>query len=106
MGNNMFAYCNDNPVCFADFGGEDAIYVVDYGINQGLPVVGHAYVYLQDSAGKWYLTQFAGQFPDKTTAKIVCWEIENTFEIEKIKKNSKLTTKKIYIYQEIFPTAY
>ena len=66
----MFAYCLNNPVCMIDFEGENAIYVVDFTSNQGLPVVGHAILYLQDEEGNWYKSEFTGVFPDKSTAKI------------------------------------
>lgn len=55
----MFAYCNNSPVCMADYNGEDAIYVVILD-DDGIPVVGHAMLYIQDADGNWYLTEFAG----------------------------------------------
>lgn len=70
VGNNMFAYCGNNPICMMDKCGTDAIYVVDYKFNRGLPIVGHAYVYIEDSNGYWYKTEYAGDIKDKSTAKI------------------------------------
>ena len=52
LGNNMFAYCNDNPVSYVDKNGTDAIYVVALG-SDGIPIVGHAKLYYQDKSGKW-----------------------------------------------------
>lgn len=49
----MFAYCYNSPVCLADYTGEDAIYVAVTDLN-GLPVVGHAVLFIQDANGKWY----------------------------------------------------
>ena len=69
LGNNMFAYCNDNPVSFVDKNGTDAIYVVALG-SDGIPIVGHAKLYYQDKSGKWYLTHFNGTDYDKSTAKV------------------------------------
>ena len=71
LGNNMFAYCNNNPVCMADFLGEDAIYVVDFTPGRGLRVFGHALLFVQDEYGNWHKTEFTGIFPDKSTA-VVC----------------------------------
>ena len=70
LGNNMFAYCNNNPVCMADYNGEDAIYVVTTG-EEGLPIVGHAILFIQDADGNWYKTHFTG--PSKADAR-VCTE--------------------------------
>jgi hypothetical protein len=73
----MFAYCLNNPVIMADSNGNDAIYVVDTEWNRGLPVFGHAILYFQDEEGTWYMTDFAGQFPDPSTARI---RLENASE--------------------------
>ena len=54
----------------ADYHGEDAIYVVSVGDN-GLPIVGHAYLYVQDSEGNWYKTEFAGETKRDATVKII-----------------------------------
>ena len=77
----MFAYCLNNPVCMADYNGCDAIYVIDYEENRGLPVVGHSIVFLQDTDGVWHKTQYAGVFPDKSTATIELYTADMT-EIE------------------------
>ena len=70
LGNNMFAYCLNSPTCMIDIDGRDAIYVVDTSADEGLPVVGHAIVYIQDDDGNWYKSEYAGTFPDKSTAHV------------------------------------
>ena len=97
VGNNMFAYCLNNPICMADYVGEDAVYVVDYKEGRGLPIVGHAYVYIQDADGNWYKTEYTGQFPDKTTAIISVQKVKDFTEIEKILENQILDDKS-YVY--------
>ena len=67
----MFAYCYNSPVCLADYTGEDAIYVVALSFEEeGLPVVGHAVLYLQDENGKWYKTEFTGPITNPSAAKV------------------------------------
>ena len=46
LGNNMFAYCNNNPIKMVDPNGKDAIFYVD---EDTLPIVGHAVLLFQDS---------------------------------------------------------
>ncbi|MBQ7291205.1 MAG: RHS repeat-associated core domain-containing protein, partial [Clostridia bacterium] len=58
LGFNMYAYCGNNPVSYADYTGEDAIYVVDYSLKTGLPIVGHAKLYLEDKDGNWHMTEY------------------------------------------------
>jgi RHS repeat-associated protein len=70
LGNNMFAYCYNNSVCMADYQGQDAIYVVDTSPDDGIPVVGHAILYIQDEEDNWFMTDYSGVFPDKKTARI------------------------------------
>ena len=70
IGANMFAYCLNNPVNMADYDGEDAIYVVAREWPAGLPVFGHAVVYLEDDNGQWYKTQFTGSTPWNATIKV------------------------------------
>ena len=48
MGNNMFAYCNNNPVIYIVSNGCDAIILYDKD------ALGHIGIMLQDSDGKWY----------------------------------------------------
>ena len=43
LGNNMFAYCLNNPVNYVDYEGTDAIYVANYGVY-GLLYVGHSFL--------------------------------------------------------------
>ena len=64
IGNNMFTYCLNNPVNMADYNGMDAIYVVEYNwFEGGLPIVGHAYLYMQNANGIWYFTEYTGTLP-------------------------------------------
>ena len=66
----MFAYCYNRPVCMADFNGEDAIYVLVLSKEaEGLPVVGHARLYIQDADGNWYRTEYTG--PSKSDAEVM-----------------------------------
>ncbi len=97
---NRFAYANGNPVSFVDpfglsaertsygfsddpywdqlLGENDAFYVASTDWDEsGLPLVGHALLYLKDtkmdndpSNDSWIITQYTGKFPDKTTATI------------------------------------
>ena len=64
----MFAYCLNNPSNMADWSGTDAIYISKTSGDESLPVVGHAIVYIQDSNGNWYVTQYIGD--SKKNAKI------------------------------------
>ena len=65
----MFAYCYNSPVCQADYTGEDAIYVAVTDLN-GLPVVGHAVLFIQDANGKWYMTEYAGENKNDASVQI------------------------------------
>ena len=53
----------------ADYLGADAIYVVTTG-EDGLPLVGHALLYVQNADGSWYMTHFTGPKDDPTKARI------------------------------------
>ena len=98
LGNNMMVYCLNNPVCMMDYTGEDAIYVVDYDTDTyGLPVVGHAYVYIQDAVGNWYKTEFTGPKDDPSQAIISCEKVTNTEEITQMLNGEKIK-KKNYVY--------
>ena len=48
MGNNMFAYCLNNPIIFGDFTGEDAVILLDKD------KVGHLGIMAQDKNGIWW----------------------------------------------------
>ena len=64
--------------------------IVDYNINTGLLIVGHAALFLQDKAKNWYFTEFTGT--KKRNAKVSC---------EPINEFLKTTTpnrKKVYCY--------
>ena len=57
IGHNLFAYCNNNPVNCADSSGRDAIWLRQ---SDGVPVVGHAALAIQDENGQWWLVSFQG----------------------------------------------
>ena len=87
----MFAYCYNRPVCMADFNGEDAIYVLVLSKEaEGLPVVGHARLYIQDADGNWYRTEYTGPLSDPANAKIVIYPRS----MEEIKE--ELSAAKVY----------
>ena len=67
---NLFTYCEGNPISLKDPNGTDAIYVVDYKFNRGLPVVGHAILYFEVDKGVWYKTHFSGPIKNKKAATI------------------------------------
>ena len=95
LGYNMFAYCYNSPVCLADYTGEDAIYVVILSFGKGgLPVVGHAMLYVQDADGNWYATEYTGPLSDPASAKIAIYPRS----MEEIKE--ELSAAKVY-YQYI-----
>ena len=50
-----------------------AIYVTDYS-SYGLPIVGHARLYIEDNYGKWWLTEFTGT--GKSDAKVYCYTVD------------------------------
>ena len=51
LGNNMLAYCNNNPVNKFDPYGEDAIWLQD---SDAVYTAGHTGLLLQDSSGQWW----------------------------------------------------
>ena len=59
-GTNLFTYAVNNPQSYKDKAGTDAILINDFG-EEGMPVVGHARLFIQDEAGNWYFTEFAGR---------------------------------------------
>ena len=48
LGNNMFAYCNNRPVISADYGGYDAVILID------AEQVTHIGIMVQDENGAWW----------------------------------------------------
>ena len=50
-GNNMFAYCGNNPVNYLDTEGTDAIWIQEEG---SVGTLGHTGLLVQDSDGVWY----------------------------------------------------
>ncbi len=95
LGYNMFAYCLNNPINMADYNGEDAIYVTDYSLKYGVPVVGHAYLFLQDADGTWYVTEFTGN--KKSSAKVYV-NLANMDKVKEIIQGEKIkNTKYTYI---------
>ena len=94
---NRFAYANGNPVSLIDpFGlsaerGTEprinyytAVFVSDKRGSSGLPIVGHTRLYFLGDNGIWYRTEFAGTFPDKSSAHVVWAEnsIPDVFDVE------------------------
>ena len=51
FGLNLFAYCNNNPINYVDYYGDDAIYLTD---QQGAATMGHVGLLIQDAEGNWY----------------------------------------------------
>ena len=102
---NRYSYANGNPVSNIDpFGRSaergqtikqkqnewlnqyDAIYIVDYG-KYGLPVVGHAFLYLKNNENKWFLTEFAGDYP--WNAEISTFKVSQESIINKLNEIPK-----------------
>ena len=97
IGNNMFAYCLNNPVNMVDHEGTDAILVIHYVLGQGgLIIVGHALLYIQDSNGDWYCVEFTGK--KKSDAKVYVYPAD-TEEVEKMSQG-KYVWGKEYVYLE------
>jgi len=69
-GLDLYCYCFNNSINYIDYYGTDAIYVSLYGNAGGLPIVGHACLYYQDSDGNWWYTEYTGKFPFPWTAKV------------------------------------
>ena len=59
----------------SDHDGEDAVYVVTTG-RDGIPVVGHAILFLQDSEGNWYKTHYTGT--KKKNAKVYTYKVSES----------------------------
>lgn len=51
--------------------GNDAILITEY-LSSGLSIVGHSVILIQDENGEWWITEYSGSFPDKSTAHVVC----------------------------------
>lgn len=68
-----------------DSKGIDAIYVTDYIIGRGLPIVGHAYLFVQDSNRVWYKTEYGGDSVETATI----WVYTDNTTVEKMLKGKK-----------------
>ena len=69
-GYNWYTYCGNNPIMFVDPTGKDAVFIVRYTKDDGLPIVGHASVLIEIEDGTWRHIQYTGKFPFPWTAKI------------------------------------
>ena len=59
IGFNMYAYCSNKPVIYADSQGTDAYLVVTHMMGEDAsPNVGHSFLLIENEDGKWYMTQF------------------------------------------------
>ena len=95
-GNNMFAYCINNPTNMSDCLGKDAIYVVEYVWGEdGLPIVGHASLYIQDADGNWYFTEYGG--PRKSEASVRFRSASNDPYLQKMLTGEPISGKE-YVY--------
>ncbi len=56
LGNNMFAYCLNCPVIFADNHGQDAVLVINEEMAFGN---GHVSLFVQDKTGTWHYFSFS-----------------------------------------------
>ena len=66
-GLNLYAYCRNNPIMHVDYAGNDAILITAYAKN-GLPIVGHTAIAIQDEYGIWYIVEYSGS--SKADAKV------------------------------------
>ena len=71
LDSNMYAYCCNNPVIYADYNGKDAILITSFkpGHN-GVPVVGHSAL-LVDSGNGWYFIEFGRNYEKDTIEVLV-----------------------------------
>ena len=83
MGFNIYAYCDNNPVMFVDYTGEDAYLVIDY---DELPIVGHALVFFEDEDGVWYRSE-VGKHENFSTFCAIFFPIVRTGQVY-LNKNS------------------
>ena len=96
---NLFTYCEGNPISLKDPNGTDAISVVDYKLNRGLPVVAHAILYYQDEHGWWRKTEF--RKIDNLKAGVVdeFLDIDTKRVLETLKKDNKYQYTYLYLVQ-------
>ena len=98
-GTNLFTYAVNNPQSYKDKAGTDAILINDFG-EEGMPVVGHARLFIQDEAGNWYFTEFAGR--NKDLAEVTTFsvdELNEKYELLQslIKKEQLASQQSVYI---------
>ena len=72
-----------------------AVFVCDFRWREefpsGIPVVEHTRLYFLGSDDQWYGTEFAGDFPDKSTANIIWYDNKKqTDEIHSIMAGDKI----------------
>ena len=73
---NLYSYCENNPIVLVDYEGNDAKLILDFD-DEGLIVVGHMALIVQDYGGKWHLIEFTGS--SKKNAKVYIESGEGRF---------------------------
>ena len=68
LGNNMYAYCLNNPISFADYDGKDAILLLDMG--SGRFDFGHFGFLFQGEKGNWYHYYWGSSAMEQSDGKI------------------------------------
>ena len=101
-GLTLSAYCFNNPVMGFDPTGHDAIVLVE----DGLPILKHIVVYVQDEEGKWYRTDY-NNFSEVSFVEVSDVEADmkreyagKKYESTRIKGNYHDSVKKAEYYEK------
>ena len=79
IGFNMYAYCSNNPVMYADSLGTDAYLIVTHMFGWNFsPLLGHSFLLVEDENGQWYITQFQKR-PDEGGIKVYTEPISDPY---------------------------